>query len=116
VVDQEGIEPSAPFGFWERLLPAWPVENANAALSRGGVLLSDSLHFALLAAAARIGVVHARKQPVARGRDVDKNSIPDPGVRQAVWLVQPTADSAGIAINFGGERLKIEVVSEKIRF
>jgi hypothetical protein len=38
---------------------------------------------------------------------VDENSIPDTGVGQAVRLVQPTPDSAGITVNFGGERFEI---------
>jgi len=79
--------------------------------------LGNSLHFALLlAAAARIGVMHARKKPFARSWNVDQNAVAQPGVWQPIRLIQPAADSTGIAVNFGGERLEIEIVGEEIRF
>jgi hypothetical protein len=60
-------------------------------------------------AVATGAVMHPRKQPFPRSRDVDQNPITDASVWQAVGLVEPTADSAGIAIDLIGEWFEIKV-------
>jgi hypothetical protein len=64
--------------------------------------------------AAWVRVMHSRKQPFPRRRDVDENPITDPGVEQTVRLIQPASHGANIAINLGSKRVEIEIVSEKI--
>jgi hypothetical protein len=58
----------------------------------------------------------AQRAMRARSRDVNEDTVTDADVRQPARLGHPTADSAGIAIDFSGEGLKIAEIGEEIRF
>src|SRR5262249_4521965 len=60
-----------------------------------------------------IRILHARVQPLARGRDMDQNAVAEPRVGQPIGLIHPAPNGARITVNFSGERLKVEIIVEK---
>jgi hypothetical protein len=46
---------------------------------------------------------------------MNQDAIADAGVGQPVWLIQPTANSARMAINLFSKRFQVEIIGEKIR-